>query len=138
MSNEQAEVFQDFTKLYGLYIHNLTPYDYQSVALEAMNRFMTEVPPLKYQYGDVLVLQPNDDISDTLQQAFELGGYIVQRISPNRLYRLMDKIILHYVFVDKIIHQEVSEQHVYAWERDIGLSKADIRNTRYIKTFFLK
>lgn len=128
----------DYSKLYGLYIHNLTKYDHQTLAVETMERFMTEVPPLKYQYGDVVVLQPDDPTSIIIGEVMEKSGYIVQMIAPNQLYRLRDKIILHYVFTDKVINQDQSEKHVYEWENMIGLTPADLRNTRYIKTFYVK
>lgn len=137
------------SRLYGLYIHNLTngKSDNRQLALETVNIFLQEVPPMRYEYGDVLVLMPemyNDDdelddmsmISAYMEQICSSNGLIVDRIHPNQLYRLNDSFVVHYIFTDGFVEQQVTEKHVYDWERSMGLTQADMRYTRYIKTFF--
>ncbi len=125
------------SRLYGIYIHNMTTHDHRTIALEVVNKFMQEKAPLKYEYGDVLALQPNHLISEMVAEIMGKNGYIVQMIAPNQLYRLMDRLVVHYVFTQELITQQESERHVYDWEVSHRMTLADLRHTRFIKTFFM-
>ncbi len=126
------------SRLYGLYIHNLSKIDDAGIALEAMTKFLDEKPPLAYEYGDVIVLKPDNDIAKLIHDVMVKGGFIVDYIEPNQLYRLIDAMVLHYVFVDNFMEQSEVEQYVYDWEISNRLTLADLRYTRYIKTFFMQ
>jgi len=127
------------SRLYGLYIHNLTnTLDDRSIALETISKLMGELPPMRYEYGDVLVLLPDDDRSDIISEICEKNGFMVEMIHPNQLYRLVDSLVVHYVFVSTMVEQSVIERFIYDWEISMGLTQADMRYTRYIKTFFMK
>lgn len=134
------------SRLYGLYIHNLTKgMDNRQIALEAVDRFLDEKPPMKYEYGDVIVLMEDHDkypdqciVADMIYEIFERNGFIVDKIHPYQLYRLLDSIVVHYIFVDDFIEQDKSEEYISKWEKDMGLDKSDLRYTRYLKTFFMK
>lgn len=128
------------SRLYGIYIHNLTAMTNKEVALDAVHRLLQERPPMKYEYGDVLVLLPDNEIADTVELICDRNGFMVERIAPNQLYRLLDSMVVHYVYVN------VSDNHsqkdiddiIYAWEEAEGLTEQDQRNTRILKTFFMK
>jgi len=126
------------SRLYGLYIHNLTTIENRDIALEAVNRFMQERPPMRHEYGDVIALLPDNEIAMIIGEIFERNGFIVQEIHPNQLYRLLDSMVVHYIFVDEFMNQEDVEQFIFDWETSMRLTQADMRYTRYLKTFFMK
>lgn len=135
MSNRRIN--HNHSRLYGLYIHNLTKHPNKTIALETISKFLAETPPLKYEYGDVVVVQPDNEIGNIMRAVLSKNGFITEIIAPNQLYRLMDRLIMHYVFTDKMISQQQSEKFVYDWEISMKLSPSDLRHTRYIKTFFM-
>jgi len=121
-----------------LYIHNLTNITSRDIALKSFDKFLQERPPMKYEYGDVVVLMPDNEIGDIFSNIGEKHGFIMDKIHPNQLYRLRDSFVVHYVFVDEFVEQHVSEEFVYNWEVSMGLTEQDMRHTRYIKTFFME
>jgi len=126
------------TRLYGLYIHNLTKtHSDRDIALESINKFMTQKPPLQYEYGDVLILQPENDIAHIIYPIVVKNGFVADFIAPNQLYRLMDSVVVHYIFVDEFMNQKAVEKFVYDWEISNRLTMADMRYTRYLQTYFI-
>jgi len=129
----------DTSRLYGLYIHNLTSsHSDKDIALDSVHKFLNQTPPLAYEFGDVVVLKPNNEIGKMVYDIMRKGGYIVELIEPNQLYRLLDSMVVHYVFVDEYMEQPLVEKFIYDWEISNRLTLADLRYTRYIKTYFVK
>ncbi len=130
------------SKLYGIYIHNLTTMSDREIALESVDRLLREVPPLRYEYGDVLALEPDTVVTDMIREICEKNGFIVDTIAPNQLYRLIDSMVLHYVFVNtdniELAKSDNVDKHIINWEISMGLTEADQRYTRIIKTFFMQ
>ena len=126
------------SRLYGLMIHNLTERDSREVVLEAVDKFQSMKPPFKCEYGDVVVLQPHNDISQQMGEILFKLGYIIDYINPNTLYTLKDSFVSHYVFVDKPILPKVMEKFIYDWETSHRINLKDRRmSVRYVKVFIL-
>ncbi len=127
------------SRLYGLYIHNLTSsHSDKDIAHDSVHKFLKQSQPLAYEFGDVIVLKPNNDIGQMVYDIMAKNGFMVEFIEPNQLYRLLDSMVVHYVFVDEFMEQSVVEKFIYDWEISNKLTLADLRYTRYIKTYFVK
>jgi len=138
MLNElKSSASSQYARLYGLYSHNLSKVDARVIGLRTVENFLKEVSPFKYEYGDVLVLEEDNEIGEIIGEVVTKMGYVIDFIAPNQLYRLMDRLVMHYIFTDEYITQKQSESFVHDWEISMGLDKSDLRYTRYIKTFFI-
>lgn len=128
------------SRLYGIYIHNLTTMTDREVALDAVNRLLHEKPPMRYEYGDVLVLLPDNEIGDIVETICHKNGFITERIAPNQLYRLLDSMVVHYVYVDvsKSPSPKEVDNFILDWEVSMRLTEQDQRKTRILRTFFMK
>ncbi len=128
------------SRLYGIYIHNLTTMTDREIALDTVHRLLQEAPPMKYEEGDVLVLLPDNEVGDMIQLICDKNGFITERIAPNQLYRLLDSMVVHYVYVDASTPPSKKEVDdvVFNWEIEQGLTEQDQRNTRILRTFFMK
>ncbi len=126
------------SRLYGLYIHNLTKKPDRDIALDTVNKFLMEKPPFNYEYGDVVVLEPHNEVGKIVSDILSQHGFIIQFIAPNQLYTLMDRLVMHYLFTNDFISQDKSEKFIYDWEISNRLTLADLRHTRYIRTYFVK
>lgn len=98
---------------------------------------MRQKPPLKYEYGDVLILKPDNDIANIIYPIITKNGFVADFIAPNQLYRIIDSMVVHYIFTDKFIEQVEAEKFIYDWEISNRLTMADLRYTRYIQTYFI-
>lgn len=131
----------EISKLYGLYVHNHTngKVDNRAIALDAVYKFLTEKPPFKHMIGDVIAVLPNDEIASIMSAIFETNGFIVHKIDPNRLYRLRDNFIVHYIMTNNFnIELDEVDKYINKWELDHKVTKQDMRTAkRYFKVFFI-